>query len=303
MKYLSSHINNITSSSDLKDLIFVSSFLLNKHFNGDFSFYTDCVKKYDFFFSLSKILSIEKTEGDFCYIDTDVLLYDKSVLETDCDFLFYSLDTTISHHYSTGIKLLDFFDAIPLSLKDSKLDFQIYNTGIILCKKREVFNMYLKELYYSLELLDKYNDVITNRLFPEKSLKDIKICITLVLEQLLLSKIVKDQNCSVGYIYEDIKKGDVFSYGNDEFKLNHLITLKHNKEILDKLKDIANSLKSNKLSKELINSFFKGERLIEIPKGEELFRQFLEESNKGSCSKCQLNRVKRKYSKILNEIS
>jgi hypothetical protein len=247
MKFLSSFFYNINAPCDIDNyckIISLSSYISKKNFN-DFNLYLDnnsfnYLNKFlhpsvlssvilkpesknnlDFFWAYNKLLYNYNIKSKFCSIDIDCFIWLKNkIVECNSDFMFYSIDKPNEDHnnpyYKIGFDALNHINCLPDSFKkyDSfpcnlkYLDFTIYNMGILLCNNFEIYEKYMNELNKTLENSQKINKFVNENKYVGSY--SVSQSVTIFLEQILLSKVVHDNKCSIETVYKYFNKGFAF---------------------------------------------------------------------------------------------
>lgn len=215
-------------------------------------------KSLDFFWAYSKILSNLEVKGPFCNIDSDLFIWDKDAIKDGYDFFFYSKDEPnskdsdfVNPFYTVGYRILKNAGALP-SILDGTFDnmspnFPIYNFGITKCNNFEIYEYYYDILSEVLKKADKISKLVNERKHPLAYLgssTSASTCVTTLLEQALLSKIIYDKNLSVSSLYPSYSHGQYFPVSKDDIKNVPATHLMHRKYSQDGQEEI-NALYSN----------------------------------------------------------
>lgn len=265
MIYCSSilHNRNYAYSDIYKylDMIKLHNLLCKKNFNNDHVFFSckgtsdlllkngiknsliDDFVDHDFFWSYFKLYTSSLVKRPFCSIDIDCFVWNSDVLKNldEYDFAFYSIDSpigdTLSRHYRLycrGINILreitskDHFDFYS---HGKSFGFNSYNFGILLCNDIHVYNDYFNKLS---AILSDINIDLFRYSVPNC------ISVSIVLEQLLLSKIIFEKKSKVKCIYPSIKYGMRFPINKDkDLPVTHLMSMKKNKNVMNFIKKIV----------------------------------------------------------------
>lgn len=217
---------------------------------------------FDFFWAYSKILANMSVGGQFCNLDSDLFIWNKDVIRDDCDFFFYSLDIPrgnpafVNPFYEVGYRILKNADALPAILEGSfenkVFNFPIYNFGITKCNNFAAYEYYFDILSEVMKKSEKITELAKSNRHPLAHLGSSTTsytCVTSLLEQILMSKVIHDKKLDVLTIYPSYSDGQYFPKSKEDIKNTPVTHLMHRKQTPKGLSEIeelySNVVKGN----------------------------------------------------------
>lgn len=254
-------------------MISLSSFLLQKNLK-DFSFYCDntsfkTLQNYiinesniklikqtlpkqipSAFWSYPKIHTANRFDSPFCCFDIDLLLWDSSFLQKQSKDFFFPCPDTIKDNkiIIPTIHFLKSKGLLPERLMNvdfSNPNFTMFNFGFIGCNNTKIFKKYYNEV---MDFFGDKKPLEIDEILLENKITDTRRAVnafSVVIEQVLLSKIIHDEKASVNFIYPDISSTMEFPFDNSRYKVyfTHLMRQKRYPHIRDYLNHIYDLVK------------------------------------------------------------